>query len=84
MFTSSAFDPVTNKTITHYYKYGASKNNMGGYGYIPIEIKPSHFGLYQIVLYLDAAYPYPFFLPGRLLTFSNSVIADNDPFFCSI
>lgn len=81
VFTSSAFDPVTNKTITHYYKYGASKNNMGGYGYIPIEIKPSHFGLYQIVLYLDAAYPYPFFLPGRLLTFSNSVIADNDPFF---
>lgn len=83
--SSSAFDPVANKTQTHYYKYGISRNThgnyAGGYGYIPIEIKPSHYGLYQVILYQDVAHPYPYFHPGRLLTFSNSVIADNDPFF---
>jgi YD repeat-containing protein len=76
--SSTAFDPVSNKTMTDYYKYG---NNRDGNGHIPVQITSDLYGLDQVILYQDAGYSYPYFNPGRLRQFSNTVMADNDPFF---
>ncbi|MHA4847814.1 carbohydrate binding domain-containing protein [Flavitalea antarctica] len=80
IFTTSTFDPLYNKTTLSTYTYGTNED---GIGQIPVEVDAKTFCLDQVNLYVDPQSPpgITLFKYGRSRTFSNSMIADQDPFF---
>lgn len=76
--SSTIIDPLGITTQVHHYKYG---QNGDGFGTVPVEITPDLFGLDQVVLYESPGNSWTQFFPGRLRSFSNTIMADSDPFF---